>query len=443
MAALTSYVIDHSVERHGNVVVGGSPSRLFRLSTAGAAAFERIVSGTPTGTSRLLERFIDAGVVHPVPSSGAYTTDDITVVVPTLGEPRHVPPGAIVVDDGSMPPVSRASIRLPTNQGPAAARMAGLSRVTTPLVAFVDADVALPEGALELLAAHFTDERVGLVAPRVRGRPGSSWFERYDSEHSPLDLGGEPARISAGTRVSYVPAAAILVRVDAIRAIGGFDTALRYGEDVDLVWRLDEAGWRCRYDPRIIALHDARPTWQAWVAQRIGYGSSAAALAKRHPGALAPARMNGWTAATWGLLTIGHPVAGLAVGAGSTAALTVKLRDVPPTASIKIAGLGTLMAGRNLLEAVRRVWWPIIALAALCSSRARWIALAAAVDAGHPIKIADDAAYGIGVWRGMWRDRTLEPLRPDITSWPPRPGVRGRVRTLAAKLIGRADTVSA
>ena len=72
---------------------------------------------------------------------------------------------------------------------------------------------------------------------------------RYDAEHSPLDLGPEPARVRAGTRVSYVPAAAIVCRVDAIREIGGFDEALRFGEDVDLVWRLDAAGWRCRYEP--------------------------------------------------------------------------------------------------------------------------------------------------------------------------------------------------
>ena len=33
-----------------------------------------------------------------------------------------------------------------------------------------------------------------------------------------------------------------LFALDALRSIGGFDTTLRYGEDVDLVWRLTEAG---------------------------------------------------------------------------------------------------------------------------------------------------------------------------------------------------------
>ena len=101
--------------------------------------------------------------------------------------------------------------------------MAGLATVTTPLVAFVDSDVVLPDGWLDELLPHFDDPRVGLVAPRIRSTPGTSVLERYEAQRSPLDLGPEPARIRAGTRVSYVPAAAIVVRVDAIREVGGFD----------------------------------------------------------------------------------------------------------------------------------------------------------------------------------------------------------------------------
>ena len=48
------------------------------------------------------------------------------------------------------------------------------------------------------------------------------------------------------TKVSYVPTAALLVRraaLDSVTPGGGavFDPALRYGEDVDLVWRLHDA----------------------------------------------------------------------------------------------------------------------------------------------------------------------------------------------------------
>ena len=76
----------------------------------------------------------------------------------------------------------------------------------------------------------------------------------------------EPARVAAGTRVSYVPAAALVVRTEALRAIGGFDETLRVGEDVDAVWRLIDAGYRCRYEPSVVVHHRPRSTLSAWTA---------------------------------------------------------------------------------------------------------------------------------------------------------------------------------
>ena len=101
---------------------------------------------------------------------------------------------------------------------------------------------------------------------------------------------------------------------------------------VYLVWRLGEAGWRCRYEPAGEVFHEPRPDWSAWVRQRIDYGSSAAPLAHRHPGALAPIRMSGWSVATWVLAAVGRPLMGSVVGAGSAAALIRKLPEVPPRA---------------------------------------------------------------------------------------------------------------
>jgi mycofactocin system glycosyltransferase len=418
------YVLDGSVQRFGTVVIGGSPLKLFRLTAAGAALVARIAAGDRVADSTLVDRLLDAGAIHPSPAVGdsPFTAADVTLVVPTLGAPAHVPAGNVVlVDDGSQPPVAGAHVRLPTNAGPAAARNAGLELVHTPLVAFVDTDVTLPEGWLDALLPHFADPRVALVAPRVLTvGAGRQPFVRYEERHSPLDLGAEPARIRAGSRVSYVPAAALVCRVDALRAIGGFDTSLRVGEDVDVVWRLDTAGWRCRYEPAAAVHHATRPTWRAWWCQRVAYGSSAAPLAIRHLGALAPLRMSGWSIATWLLGVLGHPVAGTALGVGSAAALVPKLPDVPARAAFRLAAVGNARAGEQIATAVRRAWWPLVALTALRSRSARKVLLASAVAAGHPLRVVDDVAYSVGLWRGVARHRTLGPLTPDITSWPGR-----------------------
>jgi mycofactocin system glycosyltransferase len=404
-------------------VIGGSPLRLFRLTRNGARLLDRLAAGDDLGASPLVDRLLDAGVVHPEaePGPDAPDRDDVTVVVPTRGRPPVPPPeGAIVVDDASEPPVRGATVRLDVHGGPGTARDAGLERVRTPLVAFVDADVTLPDGWLDGLLPHFADPRVALVAPRVVTPAGRSLRSRYESTHSPLDLGPEPARIRAGTRVSYVPTAAVVCRMTALREVGGFDHGLTHGEDVDLVWRLDEAGWRCRYEPAVEVVHPARATWTAWLLQRMDYGASAAPLARRHPGALAPVRTSGWSALCWALTAAGRPFLGFATGIGTAVALVRKLPDVPPRLAFDLAATGNAFAGRTLASAVRRAWWPVVSILAFRSRIARRVLVASLLAAGHPVRILDDAAYGVGLWRGMWRERTLAPVVPELSSWPGR-----------------------
>jgi mycofactocin glycosyltransferase len=419
--------LDRSWQRFGSTVLAGSPLRLFRTTPAGSRFVDEIEAGADVGGSTLVDRLLDAGAVHPRPDpvrapAGArrFAVGDVTVVTPQFGGAAHRD-GRITVDDGSRPPVVGATLRLERNRGPGAARNAARPMVSTPLVAFLDADVDVdvdvddeagpggPRGTswLAALLGHFDDPRVGLVAPRVRGESGS-----------PLDLGTEPARVRAGTRVSYVPGAAIVVRVEAFDAIGGFDEGLRFGEDVDFVWRLDEAGWRCRYEPLAEVWHAPRSTWPARLRQHAGYGTSAAPLALRHPRALSPSRVNGWTAAAWGLLVAGHPVTATALAAGSAAALVGKLPDIPPRQSFLLAMRGHVMAGQQFASAVRRVWWPIVAAGAVVSRRVRWVAVAAVLADARATPT--DMAYGWGVWKGMRRHRTWAPIIPRLSAWPGR-----------------------
>ena len=358
----TRYRLDSSWRRPGNgsVVIAGSPLRLFRLSTGGAQVAAMMEVGEAPDTAsvhQLFDRFVEAGALHPTHERSPFTAADVTVVMPAFGAlPSSLATvlasglRVIVVDDASLTPLApppaptsdacvidlrRATfIRHDTNTGPAGARNTGMAAVTTPLVAFLDSDVDVDVdvGAdwLTPLLTHFADERVVLVAPRVEGMPGASALERFEQRHSPLDLGSEPARIAAGTRVSYVPAAALVCRTATVRELGGFDAAMRLGEDVDLVWRMADAGHRCRYEPASVVHHRPRATVPMLLRQRFGYGRSAAALAHRHPGALAPVRMSGWSALSWGLLAARRPLLALVVAGATTGALVRKLADVPP-----------------------------------------------------------------------------------------------------------------
>ena len=446
---MTGYRLDPSYRRpnRGSTILAGSPLRIFRLSTAGVGIAELIEGnqGLPAGHQRLTDRLVDAGAIHPIATPvNAVSAESVTLVVPTWNRDvtiTHRGP-IIVVDDASTVPCSFPSgctvIRHDINRGPGAARMTGLAAVTTPYVAFIDADVSVTADWLQSLLGHFDDPRCALVAPRVRSAElqSNSLLDRYEVLRSPLDLGLQPARIAAGTAVSYVPAAAMVCRVDAIRQVDGFDSSMRFGEDVDLVWRLEQLGWRCRYEPSSVVTHQPRPSWKAWAVQRVSYGSSAAPLARRHPSSVAPAHVSGWSLLIWTMIASSHPLAAAVIAGANAIGLRRKLPDLSTETTLLVVN-GHRFAGLQLANAIRRVWLPVALVGCLFSRRARLITATAFAATlldrrGTPpagsidpcsylaIRVADDACYCAGVWTGAVTERSIAALVPRVSGWPGR-----------------------
>ncbi|HEX7132087.1 MAG TPA: mycofactocin biosynthesis glycosyltransferase MftF, partial [Iamia sp.] len=382
----------------GRVLVGGSPLRLLRVTAAGSGVIDRLASGDPVpttgGGARLVRRLLDAGMAHPrldavEPSFGL---GDVAVVIPVRGTAAAVGPTlaalgpagqVVVVDDGSPEPLAGLAgvtvLRHDVSRGPAAARETGWRATDHPVIAFVDAEVVPEPAWLDRLLLHLADPAVAAVAPRIVPTGGAGAMARYEVESSPLDMGPAEATVRPGSPVPYVPTAALVVRREALETIGGFDEDLRYGEDVDLVWRLAATGATVRYDPSVTATHPVRADARSWRAQRFAYGSSAGPLAVRHGAAVAPLRVSGWSGAAWALVAVGHPVLGTAVAAGSTAALARKLAGLerPGAEAVRLAGRGHLLAGRAIAQAVRRTWLPVALGAAVVSRRARPVVAAA------------------------------------------------------------------
>ncbi len=80
----------------------------------------------------------------------------------------------------------------------------------------------------------------------------------------------------------------------------GFDEELELGEDVDLVWRLHDAGWQVRYDPRVQVAHQDRVDPVAWYRRRVAYNESVSPLLARHPDRVPALFLSPLTAAGWG-----------------------------------------------------------------------------------------------------------------------------------------------
>jgi mycofactocin glycosyltransferase len=440
----------------GTVLFGGAPPRMLRLSVAAAALLNggEFEVGDPTSAA-LARRLLDAGIAHPVaePASAVPVASEVTVVVPVKdrvdGLARllaALPEGlgaTVVVDDGSADAAGirdvaqRAGATLLQHErarGPAAARHTGLAVADTRLVAFLDSDVVPQPGWLEPLLARFADPVVALAAPRIVALPPvGGWLSRYEAVRSSLDQGPDPALVVPKSRVAYVPSAAMLVRRDAVGT--GFDERMHVAEDVDLVLRLHEAGWRMRYEPAARVAHDHRTTLSAWWLRKAYYGTGAAPLSLRHPGSVPPMVLNTWSAAVAVLLLRGRPLAALAAlavaaGAAERLARLLPVQNPRPVAA-RLIGLGALGTVAQTADAVTRHYWPVSLVACLVSRRARRtvavIALAEGVldwwrrraDADRPglpayllARRLDDLAYGGGLWWGALRHRTLGPLRP-------------------------------
>ncbi len=415
----------------GGLLVGGQPGRLLRLSPAGQRLLARLEAGEPVpggeAASRFARRLVRAGLAHPRPGGGAggAGASGVTLVVPVRRDPAGLartragagPCGeVVVVGDDHDPP-----------RGPAAARNIGWRQAATPLVAFLDAGCEPQPGWLGPLLAHLADPAVAAVAPRVVASAGAGVLSRYESHSSPLDMGPIPAAVRPGTRVPFVPTAALVVRRDALEGVGGFDESLRHGEDVDLVWRLHRAGWEVRYEPAVLVSHPPRPGVGPWALQRYRYGRSAAALHHRHPGALAPVVVRPRTLACLALAAAGRPALAAATGLGRLPLV------LPWKEALHLAGRSHLAGAGQVARATVRAWWPATALAALAWPRARLPLAGAAL--GPPVlawlgagrrrgpglatwlclRLADDLAYGTGLWAGCLRHRTSGPLLPRLS----------------------------
>jgi mycofactocin glycosyltransferase len=466
--------------RGGSILLGGSPLRMLRLGPEGARHVAGWWRGAPVaaapGAQALARRLLWAGIAQPVPAGGP-GPGDVTVVIPVrdrtaelarclagLSEHR-----VIVVDDCSRDPAAVAAaataagarvVRRAVNGGPAAARNTGLAAVGTPLVAFLDSDCVPAPGWLDPLLRHFADPAVAAAAPRIvpyppggaaAGAPG--WLARYEGVSSTLDMGPVPSIVRPGSKVPYVPGAALVVRVAAAGA--GFAEHLPVGEDVDFVWRLAGLGWHVRYEPAAAVAHQHRVRLASWFSRRMEYGTSAAPLELRHPGTLPAVAMSGWSATAWAAAALGHPLAGAGIAAAATGLLARRLAPLIGAgawpAATRLAAGGTVAAGRLLGSTLSRAWWPVALPAAVAVPRLR-LPLAALILAPpvlgwrerrppmDPVRyvsarLLDDVAYSLGVWQGCARHRTARPLLPRLT-W--RTGPAGPASASRAAPPGRS-----
>ncbi|OIJ25600.1 mycofactocin biosynthesis glycosyltransferase MftF [Nocardioides luteus] len=442
----------------GLSLIGGSPLRSMRLTPAAAGHVnDREVRVGDATTDLIARRLLDGNLADPV-DLAPVDPAELTAVVPAHDRPEHLDRclaaldglSVIVVDDASRDPAAitevvrrhRATLlTLSDNRGPAGARNAGLAKVTTPYVAFVDSDVAADPTMLAQLAGQLADPRVALAGPLVRGHTDKArpaWFERHDVAASSLSLGARACSVRPGAAVGWLPSACLVARSATLRQVGGFADDLRVGEDVDLVWRLVEAGHVVRYEPELEAGHEVRGTVRGWLGRKLVYGTGGAELGRRHGDAIAPAVLSPAMAAAGAAILAGRwwsaPAALASLVWGSRAVETA-LPDVPGRTGLALRlatrGLGWSLRQESAL--LLRHWWPVTLVACMLSRTVRRMTLGAlVVDTAvafqetevRPATLLgrrlDDLAYGTGLWLGATRSRSGRCLAPRLVRRIPR-----------------------
>ena len=460
---------------NGLILVGGSPRRVLRLAEGGALFLgtrsEKLGLVRPSALPQrqLCERLVDAGVLIPVPNSETSETSEtseagrakVDVVIPVFddleGLQRTVGDLAasadlvaeiFVVDDASTSPIHADSLagRVPVtvlrhtvNRGPAAARNTGWAASSARWVLFLDSGVSVSAETVHSLVAMAGAAGAAMVAPRVRSRRMRSALAVYERDASPLDLGGATTRVRRGGPIGYVPSTALLSSRDMLQSLGGFDESLRFGEDVDLVWRCEESGQPVWYLGEAEVEHPPRPGLRSAALQRFRYGRSAASLDARHPGSATPAAVSLWSLGGW-VLTLRRPLAGLLALLGMSAAVASRLPEFPdaPVERVKVGcrlGVeGNLAAGWGLVKASVRPWFPLLlVLGARRKWRAALVPLVAVpaveylrdrrtYDAGSALpgpvwialRLGDHLAYSSGVWVGAVTERRPGVLLPKV-----------------------------
>jgi len=442
---------------HGRVVAGGSPWRLSMLAPSTAEIVRHLATGPATASlfdPRAVRALTARGLVHPLPSPPDEhpRMDDLTVAIPVFADVDGLRQAlaslagqrVIVVDDasanaraiaGAASEYGATLLVHERNLGPAAARNTAVAAASTQYIAFVDSDVTVTRDWPACALGHFTDATVALVAPRVTSHPcGHRAIDRYEAVHGALDMGPDPALVRPGARVGYVPGAAFVARTDVLRDIP-FDESIRWGEDVDLVWRLSDAGRLVRYDPSAVVQHRSRAAWPDWMRQRYAYGTSATALAARHRSRLAPWRGSMLTATSLGLLAAGRPLAAVAPVAITAGLVHAGLRGTTPPIAAEVTLRGWSSEAAGLGHALRREWWPVgaaacLALALRPRSPAARLAVAAMavpivadwwkvrdrISLPHytAMRVIDDTSYGTGVITAAIRDRSWRAVAPRV-----------------------------
>jgi mycofactocin glycosyltransferase len=182
------------------------------------------------------------------------------------------------VDDPSV-------ILAPEVQSSPYSRNAGALRGHNEWIVFIDADV---EPAPNLVEQYFVSgppaDDVAVMAGAIHDQdppPGT----RHPAAARYMFLRKSMAQTNTKAQLGpFAKTANAAFRRCAFEAVGGFQTNLVSGEDVDLCYRLAHAGWRLEFRDEPVVEHIGRENVLALLRQQLTHGQGTCWLDEQYPG---------------------------------------------------------------------------------------------------------------------------------------------------------------
>lgn len=173
--------------------------------------------------------------------------------------------------------------------GPGSARNAGMEKAAGEIFAFTDTDCIVQPDWLEHLTEPFSAEGVGAAGGSeiINDRDPLLMRCFHYLMTAPLATGG--LRGKQGKRLArfYPRTFNMAISRKAYQATGGFKKMF-YAEDIELSYRIKQAGFALTYQHAAQVYHRRRSTVTQFVRQLFQMGKARVTLARLHPSSLEP-----------------------------------------------------------------------------------------------------------------------------------------------------------